>query len=335
MERRDPALDSHDRGTWHLDCSKAAGACNNACFSVICLQQDTKKMYYDSGDNNGANRKNSGCDVGGSVCNVMPFSQKLNDPQGLTKPSCDEWPMAELKNDNNKAPNVLRCIDQAENSSGGTQLKNFINGVGHQPDRKGQGHFVDGDYWEVDFQNADPTGSPYCLAQPGQCTNDGFQFYFSGVSKNLVGIVSPEYDYDRNNHYALSAPGEKSDIDIVQCKVHLTRSIHGSSGGRAGSSIYIQYKAEVFDYKGNSKGKRSAKMPSKDNPLSVDGVNPEVKIWAGKKFMSLDDVPNYQADNVNWTNDKEGYGGLYCRVGEVDGNDGTRDEDCWFPCFIT
>lgn len=112
VERRDP----HDRGIWHLDCTKAAGACNNACFSVICLQQDTKKMYYDSSNNNDDNRKKSGCDAGKSVCNAMPFSQKLNDPQDLTKPSCDEWPMAEVKNDNDKHPNVLRCINQAENS---------------------------------------------------------------------------------------------------------------------------------------------------------------------------------------------------------------------------
>ena len=116
MERRDPTPDPHDRGIWHLDCSKAPGACNNGCYSVVCLQQDTKKMYYDSGNNNSGNRKKSGCDAGKSVCNAMPFSQKLNDPQGLSKPSCDEWPMAEVKNDNNKAPNVLRCINQPENS---------------------------------------------------------------------------------------------------------------------------------------------------------------------------------------------------------------------------
>lgn len=118
VERRDPApaADPHDRGIWHLDCSKAPGACNNACFSVVCLKQDTKKMYYDSKDNNDANRKSSGCNAPNSVCNAMPFSQKLNDPQQLKQPSCDEWPMAEVKNDNNKAPNVLRCINQPENS---------------------------------------------------------------------------------------------------------------------------------------------------------------------------------------------------------------------------
>lgn len=116
VDRRDPTTDSHDRGTWHLDCSRAPGACNNACYSVICLQQNTRKMYQDSNDNNDKNRKNSGCNAAKSVCNAMPFSQKFNDPQGLTKPSCDEWPMAEVKQNKDSPPNVLRCIDQSENS---------------------------------------------------------------------------------------------------------------------------------------------------------------------------------------------------------------------------
>ena len=122
VERRD---DPHDRGTWHLNCDKAGGACNNACWSIICLQQDTRKMYYDPGNNNEDNRIASGCDAGGSVCNTMPFSQKLNDPQKLTKPSCDEWPMAETKQDQKSNPNVLRCIDQSENSCEYQSTKNF------------------------------------------------------------------------------------------------------------------------------------------------------------------------------------------------------------------
>lgn len=131
-------------------------------------------MYYDDGGKNAQNRKNSGCDAGKSVCNFMPFSQKLNDPQTLANPSCDEWPMAEVNNDENEKPNVLRCINQPENSckeahllpfpsarfanskaAGGAQLKNFEQGVGDQPDRKGDGDFVDGDYWLVAFDNPD------------------------------------------------------------------------------------------------------------------------------------------------------------------------------------
>lgn len=113
LERRD---DPHDRGTWNLDCKGAPGACNNACYSIICLQQDTKTMYYDPGNNNDANRAASGCNPGKSVCNATPFSQKLNDPQQLKQPSCDEWPMAEVSQSKNTNPNVLRCIDQPENS---------------------------------------------------------------------------------------------------------------------------------------------------------------------------------------------------------------------------
>lgn len=74
-------------------------------------------MYYDGGDKNGPNRQSSGCQSGGqSVCIAMPFSQKFNDPQDLSKPSCDEWPMANVKNDGKKVLNVLRCIEQSENS---------------------------------------------------------------------------------------------------------------------------------------------------------------------------------------------------------------------------
>lgn len=101
------------------------------------------------------------------------------------------------------------------------------------------------------------------------------------------------------------------------------------------SSIYIQYEAEVSDYKGNSKEKGSARSPNKDNPLSVSGLDPVVKIWEGKSAESLDNKLNYQADNVEWTNDKNGNGGPYCSVGDVDGDNGTRDDECWFPCFIS
>ena len=89
--------DDHDRGTWNLDCTNAKEACNNACWSINCLGQDSRKMYYDPEDNNQHNREQSGCNVPNSVCNIMPFSQKFNDPQSLSSPSCDEWPMAETK----------------------------------------------------------------------------------------------------------------------------------------------------------------------------------------------------------------------------------------------
>ena len=168
----EPRDDKHDRGIWQLDCSKAPGACNNACFSIFCLKQDTKKMYYDAAKNNVANRKKSGCDAGKSICNASPFSQKLNDPQNLKKPTCDEWPMAEVKQDKSTPPNVLRCIEKPENSckqihalysiqaayvsvAGGSQLRNFVENNGKQPKRKGDGKCGTDDYWEVDFVNVD------------------------------------------------------------------------------------------------------------------------------------------------------------------------------------
>ena len=76
-------------------------------------------------------------------------------------------------------------------------------------------------------------------------------------------------------------------------------------------------------------------MPSQDDPLVVgDGVL-QVKIWEGDSELSLDDVPNYSGGGITWTNDKVGAGGAYCSVGDVDGDHGTRDEDCYFPCFYT
>lgn len=67
----------------------------------------------------------------------------------------------------------------------------------------------------------------------------------------------------------------------------------------------------------------------------MSGLDPAVKIWEGESSESLDDKPSYQAANVEWTNDKKGNGGAYCEVGDVDGDKGTRDEDCWLPCFIS
>lgn len=109
--------DPHDRGIWNLDCGKAAGACNNACYNIYCLKQATDKIIYDGGEEDSENRKRSGCEDedGHSVCRKAPFSQKLNDPQELDKGSCDEWPMADVKQDD-KFKNSLRCINQGENS---------------------------------------------------------------------------------------------------------------------------------------------------------------------------------------------------------------------------
>lgn len=76
-------------------------------------------------------------------------------------------------------------------------------------------------------------------------------------------------------------------------------------------------------------------MPSKNKPLLMNGLDPAVKIWEGESSESLDDKPTYQAANVEWTNDKKGNGGAYCEVGDVNGDKGTRDEDCWLPCFIS
>lgn len=151
-----------------------------------------------------------------------------------------------------------------------------------------------------------------------------------------MGKISPQYDYDHNNHYALSAPYENADIDIVQCRVHLRRKTTGSpGGGRSPSTLKINYEAEVFDFRAKSQGKGNTDMPSQDAPLVVGDGFLQVKIWEGDSELSLDDVPNYSGGGITWTNDKVGQAGPYCYVGPVDGDHGTRDEDCFWPCFYT
>ena len=174
------------------------------------------------------------------------------------------------------------------------------------------------------------SGSPFCLADAGACSNDGYQFYLS----KALGNLSPEYDYDHNNRYALSAPYDKADIDIVQCRVHLTRKETGSDDVRGGSTLTINYEAEVFDFRANSQGKGNMDLPTQGDPLVVGDGDLQVKIWAGDSEFSLDDVPNYSGGGITWTDDKKGYGGAFCSVGGVDGDTGTMEEDWYFPAYV-
>ncbi|KAK4693039.1 hypothetical protein P7C71_g4274, partial [Lecanoromycetidae sp. Uapishka_2] len=142
-----------------------------------------------------------------------------------------------------------------------------------------------------------------------------------------------KYDYSKNNRYALSGPIVNADIDIVQCRVHLKRTSTGN--GEKNSPIKIKYHAEVFDYTDTSKGTAEQTMPTAGQPMLLGGVNPQVKIWEGGSADSLDDKPIYQAANVVWQDHTSGADGAYCSIGDVDGTHGTRDEDCYFPCFVS
>lgn len=109
----------------HMRCKGAEGACNNACYHVNCVEKSTAKMVYDSKNKNEKNREQPGCQTKeGSVCNSLPFSQKLHDPLKTGNPgtefNCNEWPMVSIKRDDfqaGKVRNGLRCITKNENSS--------------------------------------------------------------------------------------------------------------------------------------------------------------------------------------------------------------------------
>ena len=135
-----------DCGKFVMYCEKAAGACNNTCYHISCVDPGTarmvycipvgpflstcvannaRKLSYDAGNTNNKNRIHSGCQTSdGSVCNKMPFSQRFHDPlnknPGDTTVNCDEWPMATVKQDDFKKGvdrNSLRCIRASENST--------------------------------------------------------------------------------------------------------------------------------------------------------------------------------------------------------------------------
>ena len=159
------------------------------------------------------------------------------------------------------------------------------------------------------------SASPYCVTNPN-CANDGFQFY---LTKNQGNKVSKTYRYDADNHYALSATITNQDDDIARCSVDLTRTSTGAS---------FKYEAEVFDYTGKSKDKQQASSPTQGNALSLNGITPQISIWGKGNGETFKDEVNYKAGNVEWTSNKEGFGGKYCD------DKGQGKETCYFPCFV-
>ncbi|KAL8869592.1 MAG: hypothetical protein Q9174_004160 [Haloplaca sp. 1 TL-2023] len=315
-------LDVHDRGVWTLNCANAASACNNACWSINCLGQDTKKMYFDPKKNNKQNRKDSGCDAGGSVCNMMPFSQAFNDPKNLQISTCDEWPMADVKQD----------------SRGGIQLRQFLDLKVNRPGRRGTQAFRDGDFWTVEFEKTE--GAPYCNAKKGEdsCKNDGDQFEASYTGTK----VSHPYNYEVDNRYRRNGDTAYSLVDIAQCRVHLRRERVPKNRKKRSAAIgplppsperEISFEAEVFDHLGESKGTESD-VPTEDVPIIVTGLMTDLKIWSTGD--SIEDEAWYRIEGVDkdWKSEYEGVAGRYCEVGDVDGENGTKDEDCYFPCFV-
>lgn len=134
-----------DCGTFVMDCTKAFGACNNACYWQNCIHGGDY-TYLDNGERKDdgtkkmeekqdANRAESGARTGAkrATCKVFPISQRIYDhfidgeinwdyPNAL-KLETDEWPMAAMTQSDfdNRSPwpprNSLRCIPKRENGS--------------------------------------------------------------------------------------------------------------------------------------------------------------------------------------------------------------------------
>ncbi|KAL8805167.1 MAG: hypothetical protein Q9182_002149 [Xanthomendoza sp. 2 TL-2023] len=106
----------------------------------------------------------------------MSFSQWFKD--GATQGSeynCDEWPTAGVKQVDFQVGtirNSLRCINQRENSSGGAQLKAFVEGDNKEGLKKTcKGKVVDGDYWNIDFNLDDIKEEDVKNCKDPQCEN--------------------------------------------------------------------------------------------------------------------------------------------------------------------
>lgn len=63
-------------GSWVYGCSRAEGACNNACWYINFVSGGSYRATYDPDQSANRNRRQSGCQTNdGSVCNLMPTSQ--------------------------------------------------------------------------------------------------------------------------------------------------------------------------------------------------------------------------------------------------------------------
>ena len=125
MSPASPVLQKRARhcGTWKMKCANAAGACNNACYYINCVNNGERR--FTNGPSPVDNRIHSGCTTtNGNICSSTPFSQRTWDRIGddvAAKPlDCDEFPMNAFKQEayeDGEYRNSLRCINRQENQS--------------------------------------------------------------------------------------------------------------------------------------------------------------------------------------------------------------------------
>ncbi|KAL8765457.1 MAG: hypothetical protein Q9209_007484 [Squamulea sp. 1 TL-2023] len=326
--------DGRDCGKFEMFCEKAAGACNNACYHINCIDKNTETMVFDAGNTNDKNRLQSGCRTDdGSVCNKLPFSQKLRDPVNstpgdLTAANCDEWPMATTKQDDfldGNIRNSLRCIVGSENFSAGSQLNNWMKGTNaNGPKKTCDGDIKDGDHWTISFNldNVDKSNVNHC-DRPGQtCDSDPFQFHMTKKTQHLDHPYKP----DEHNRYSIG----KNQPDLYQCRV--VAHLHGTV-----------LEATVYNNAGDNKGSAGKEGMKKNDVLEVKGLplplaiiyneddaNPLSFNYGAKEFFETDLLQFFF-----WTSDQKGVSkqfqddGSYCERKDK----GTEHVfGCYFPC---
>ncbi|KAL8991387.1 MAG: hypothetical protein Q9169_007879, partial [Polycauliona sp. 2 TL-2023] len=274
LHSRDVVKRARDCGVFTMTCENAAAwrtSQRDYGVSGPPLQEPPKCLMrrvedrYDATNDDTRNRVQSGCQAsnGRSACNSAPFSQAFHDPQdnrpGDKTINCDEWPMA-ITRQNDFVPgqvrNSLRCIDQGENSSGGSQLANFFRDV--KPTRGEAktcpGLMQDGDTWQIKFDlaGADPSKTRYCQNK-GFCDNDGFQFHMT--AKN--GPFGYPYNPSTMNRYTQEGTGGK---DLLQCSVVVNRR------GNQGFTI------TVFDNTGTRRGQQGLSSFAPTGSVVVPGL---------------------------------------------------------------
>lgn len=125
--------DPHDRGTFIMFCAgqtndpdydTAYGACNNACYSINCINShNPNASVMNIAQDLSIIRPWSGCNVGSmdehTIIEYSPFNQLFIDLVGLAKNQvgCDQWPMAETEQVQpgpGRPPTSLRIIPDGE-----------------------------------------------------------------------------------------------------------------------------------------------------------------------------------------------------------------------------
>jgi hypothetical protein len=165
----------------------------------------------------------------------------------------------------------------------------------------------------------------YCL-KPQNCAQDPYEFHMT----KLRNAMHFPLDVDHDNMYTAT----RNDAEIYQCSVIVNRQGDESLS------------AEVYNEKGEQKGRATAGLGSTKDALTVRGLPRDLNIYRdGPLGSRVDfaygghDFEHYDFWNdFAWLSDTKGSSksfkpdGSYCLVGEVNGLHDTQYIKCYFPC---